>query len=122
MPPQRLSRAYAEEAVVASQPRTTSGDSGVLSGYGDASTLRAQLDVTAAAGTSPNLTAFVEDSLDGVNWNVIGTFAAKTAAGREVINVTTPFADRIRLRWVITGTTPSFTFSVVIASQVPEVA
>jgi hypothetical protein len=111
--------AYAEETPVASAARTTTGDTGVISGYGGAVSLRAQLDVTAASGTTPTLNVTIEDTLDGTTWNTVGTFAQKTAAGREVITVTTPFADRIRVRWVIAGTTPSFTFSVVIASQSP---
>lgn len=110
---------YTLEVAVPSAARTASGDSGMLEGYGPTSTIRSQLDVTAASGTSPNLTAFIEDSLDGVNWNVIGTFAAKTAIGREVINVTTPYADMLRVRWAISGTTPSFSFSVRLFSQSP---
>lgn len=102
---------------VASAARTSSGDSGAQADYGAAETLRVQLDVTAASGTSPTLDVVIEDTLDGTNWNVIGTFAQKTAIGREVINITTPFADRIRVRWTIGGTTPSFTFSVVVFSE-----
>ena len=97
---------------VASAPRTANGDSGVLTGYGPAKTIRAQLNVTAAAGTSPTLDVVIEDTLDGTNWNVIGTFAQRTAAGRQVIDITAAFADRIRIRWTVAGTGPSFTFSV----------
>lgn len=110
---------YAEETVVASAARTTTGSTAAISGYGGADTLRVQLNVTAASGTTPSLTVLVEDTLDGTNWNTIGTFAAKTAAGREVINVTVPFADRLRVSWTITGTTPSFTFDVICVSQSP---
>lgn len=100
------------EQVVASAPRTANGDSGLLPGYGPAETLRAQLNVTAAAGVSPTLDVVIEDTLDGTNWNIVGTFAQKGAVGREVINITTPFSDRLRVRWTIAGTTPSFSFSV----------
>lgn len=101
------------ETPVASAARTVSGDSGPLNGYGIASTLRAQLDVTAAAGTSPTLNVVIEDSVDGgATWNVVGTFAQKVAAGREVINVTAPFTGTLRARWTIGGTSPSFTFAV----------
>jgi len=119
--PNRSIGGYAEDVLVASAARTTSADTGEMTGFSDATTLRAQLDVTAASGTTPSLTVVIEDTLDGTTWNVVGTFAAKTAAGREVINVTTPFANRLRVRWTITGTTPSFTFSVVVASQAPTV-
>lgn len=102
-----------QETPVASAARTVSGDSGALGGYGIASTLRAQLNVSAASGTTPTLNVLIEDSVDGgVTWNTVGTFAQKTAAGREVINVTTPFTALLRVRWTIAGTTPSFTFAV----------
>lgn len=100
-----------------SAARTASGNSGAVSGFGDRSTLRAQLDATAAAGTTPTLDVVLEDTLDGTNWNVVGTFAQKVAAGREVINVTTPFTDRLRARWTVGGTTPSFTFSVIVYAE-----
>lgn len=107
----------AVDTLVASAARTTSGESAVLSGFDDADTLRAQLNVTAASGTTPSLTVLIEDTLDGTNWNTVGSFSAKTAAGREVINASGPFANDIRVRWTITGTTPSFTFSVVAAAK-----
>lgn len=110
---------YDEAVLVSSAARATSGDSGILTGYGGASTLRVQSDVTAASGTVPTLDVLVEDTLDGTNWNKIGSFAQKAAAGREVIDVTTPFAERLRVRWTIGGTTPSFTFSVSAVSQSP---
>lgn len=109
---------YYEDTLVASGARTASSQTSTASGFGKATNLRAQLDVTVVSGTSPNLTVFVEDSLDGTNWNPVGTFAAKTATGREVINITTPFANRIRVRWAITGTNPSFTFSVIVCADV----
>jgi hypothetical protein len=118
--PTRQAGGYQEEVLVASAPRTIDGNSGVLDGYGYASTLRVALNVTAASGTTPSATVVVEDTLDGVTFFPIATFAAKTAAGTEVLNVTTPFADRIRVKWTITGTTPSLTFSVTCASQAPN--
>lgn len=112
-----------EVTLVSSAARTASGDGGVLEGFGDIKAARVQLDVTAASGTTPTLDVVLEDSLDGTNWNTIGTFAQKTAAGREVINLhggkaesatfQPLFARRWRVRWTIGGTTPSFTFSVL---------
>lgn len=104
------------ETMLASAARTANGDTGVVAfgaGGAPSGNLRIQLDVTAASGTSPTLNVVVEDTLDGTNWNTVGTFAQRTAAGREVVNITTPFADRLRVRWTVGGTTPSFTFSVV---------
>ena len=95
----------------------------VFSGYGGASTLRLQLLVGAVAGTTPTLDVVVEDSIDGVNWNAIATFAQVTAgSARQIRDVTAPFADRVRVRYVVGGGTPSFTFGVISASQSPAVA
>lgn len=105
------------DTLVPSAARTSSADSGALTGWGVPDVARVQLDVTAAAGTSPTLDVVVEDTLDGTNWNVVGTFAQKTATGREVINLSTPFADRLRVRWTVGGTSPSFTFSVIAYSE-----
>lgn len=83
-----------------------------MAGYAAPSKLRVQLNVTEASGVTPTLDVVVEDTLDGGNWNVVGTFAQRTAAGRQVIDITTPFAGTVRFRWTIGGTTPSFTFAV----------
>lgn len=97
--------------VIQSLIRTTNGNSGDVRTYGS-DIIRAQLNVTVASGTSPTLNVLIEDTLDGINYNTIGTFAQKTAAGREVINVTAPFSEILRVSWAIAGTNPSFTFSV----------
>lgn len=117
MPLRSVFNSGVSDGVVASAARTTSGASAALAGYGGARLLRAQLDVTAASGTTPSLAVLIEDTLDGTNFYTVGTFAAKTAVGREVINVTTPFTDTLRVSWTITGTTPSFTFSVSVYSE-----
>jgi len=100
------------ETPVASAARTSSNNSGPLLHFGLAKTIRAQLDVTAASGTTPTLDVVIEDTLDGTNWNTVGTFTQKTTTGRQVIDITGLFAGTLRVRWTIGGTTPSFTFSV----------
>ncbi len=97
--------------VIESLARTTNGSSNTVQAYGGES-LRAQLNVTAATGTSPTLNVLVEDSLDGINFNTIGTFAQKTTAGREVINITSPFAENLRVSWTIAGTGATFSFGI----------
>jgi hypothetical protein len=101
-----------EEVLVPSAARTTNSQIESSEDYGPIDRLRAQLDVTAVSGTTPSMTVVVESTLDGTNWDALGTFAAKTAAGREVITINPLIGRRIRARWTITGTTPSFTFSV----------
>lgn len=110
-----MSVPYAQtDTFVASAARTTSSNSGILSGWGAAKTLRLQLNVTAVSGTNPTLDVLVEDTLDGTNWNTLVTFTQATGATREVKNLTTQFAPQIRVSWTIGGTaTPTFTFSVV---------
>ena len=120
--PGRPDYPYTTQDLAASAARTTNGNSEEFWGYGIASTLRVQLDVTAVAGTSPTLNVVIEDSIDGVNWHTVGTFAQRTAVGREVINITSPFANHLRVRWTIAGTAPSFTFAVLCASQTVGVA
>ncbi len=105
------------DVLVASAARTTSSTSAALSGYGASTTLRVQVDVTAASGTAPTLDVVIQDSLDGTTFNTIGTFAQKTAASREVINITVPFSETLRVSWTVTGTTPSFTFAVVAYTE-----
>ena len=99
---------------LASAARTTSSNSGALLGFGDWSKFRAQLAVTAASGTTPTLDVVIEDSLDGTNWNTVATFTQKTAAGVQAADVTGLFGDQLRVRWTIAGTTPSFTFGVLL--------
>lgn len=96
-----------------SAARTASGSALVSFSDTGNRALRAQLEVTAASGTTPTLDVVVEDSLDGTNWNAVATFAQRTTTGREVLNVQTPFHGQMRVRWTIAGTTPSFTFSVL---------
>ena len=106
------SQFYNELDLAASGARTAAGNGDTATGFGGAKTIRVQLAVTAASGTTPTLDVVLEDTLDGTNYNTIGTFTQKTAVSREVVNITTPFADRVRARWTTGGTTPSFTFSV----------
>lgn len=100
-----------------SAARTASGSSTPVTDQGDENTLRVQLNVTAASGTTPTLNVVIEDSLDGSNWNTIGTFAQRTGPGREVVNITAPFTNRVRVSWTVGGTTPSFTFDVLAYSE-----
>lgn len=119
MPAQGSIIGYIEETVVASAARTVTGNSGILTGWGGATTLRAQLEVT-AAGAGDTLDVVIQDTLDGTNFNTLIAFTQATGATREVKNLTTPFADRVRVLWTIAGNgSETFTFSVKVASQSP---
>lgn len=69
------------------------------------------LNVTEVSGTTPTLDVTIQESVDGVVWMTLFSFAQKTGAGTEV-KKTSAFARFLRASWVITGTTPSFTFSL----------
>ncbi len=117
MPRTDLPSLGSTDTLVASAARTASGDTGTLHNWGGPSQARVQLDVTAftvAAGNT--LDVVVEDTLDGTNWNVVGTFTQRTGIGRQVIALSTPFSDRLRVRWTVGGT-PAPTFSVVSYSE-----
>lgn len=107
------------QVLVASGTRTTDGDSGAIYIKDGYSRLATMLNVSAVSGTSPSLTVYVEirDPVSG-SWYVIGQFTPQTGISGELICIgaggDTKFVagDTIRVRWTITGTTPSFTFSV----------
>lgn len=105
------------DTLLPSVARTASGSSSALTGWGAAKTLRIQVNVTAASGSSPTLDVVLEDTLNGTDWNAIAVFSQLTGTGRVVANVTAPFTDRIRVSWGIGGTTPSFTFDVLCYSE-----
>lgn len=113
---------YVEEVVVASAARTTSSQTASLTGFGAAQKLLLYRKVTAFSGTTPTLDVVVEDSLDaGATWRTIATFPQKVnstfaATDFQQVLPAALFADTLRVRWTIGGTTPSFTFNVVCAS------
>lgn len=78
----------------------------------DRMNLSVLLSVTAATGTTPSLTVEVQWSNDGTTYASAATpdtFTAITAAGAVVKQF--PIKGRFaRLKYTVTGTTPSFTF------------
>ncbi len=117
MPNQTYAAPGATDTIVAPATRTTSADTGPITGWGAIQTIRTQLAVTTVSGTAPSLTVVVEDSLDGVTWWQLATFTPATAVGAQVINIGKPFTDRLRWRWTITGSGASFAFSVVTYTE-----
>ena len=88
----------------------------VLTGdYGRARSIVAQVNVTAISGTGPSLTVAIDDSVDGgANFSQVVVTAAISAVGltRLTIPITTPFGNKLRVRGVLGGTTPSATYQV----------
>jgi hypothetical protein len=101
--------------VVASAARTATGNSGDLTLGDKGAGLALVVDVTAVSGTSPSMTLSVEWSQDGGTTfgqaDPVDVFTAITAAATKTKSFTVK-GDHYRLVWTISGTTPSFTFSI----------
>lgn len=115
---------YREVELAASAARTTSGNGDAFTGFGKAETLSASLVVSAASGTNPTLDVVVQHSIDGTTWFDLITFTQRTSAANEIKSVSeeqgttvTAIGDRLRAKWTVGGTTPSFTFKVNVAAQ-----
>ncbi len=97
--------------VIESLPRTTNGSSSDFRTSGG-EFVRCQLSVVSVSGTTPALVVAVEDTIDGINFNTLASFPQKTSPGREILNVTVPFTENLRVSWTITGAAANFTFGV----------
>ena len=98
--------------VVTSAARTTTGTSQAIGC--DSAVLSVLLDVTAVSGTTPSMTVSVEWSTDGGTTFCVAETADAFTALTGTAQVCKQFrakSNYYRLRWTISGTTPSFTFS-----------
>ncbi|MGW8703233.1 hypothetical protein ACWGOK_41080 [Streptomyces eurythermus] len=94
--------------------RAVSGDTGAIPAFAGWSKMRAQLNITAISGLLSSLDVVIEDTHDGTNWNQVAAFTSRATTGRQVIDITSPFTEQLRVRWTVNGTGPSVTFSVLI--------
>ena len=96
--------------------RSASGSQATPLDVSQMSELAVFLVVGAASGTSPSLTVTVQDSPDGSNWADAYSFPAVTAApavlraGWQDLKMSV--GRFLRVSWQISGTDPSFNFSV----------
>jgi hypothetical protein len=93
-----------------SATRTATGNGTVVEETGKRRVASLTLTVAARSGTTPTLDVTVQTSRDGSTWYTAGSFAQATAAGAE--RKTFALDRFVRARWVLGGTTPSFTFSL----------
>lgn len=96
---------YVEDTVLAPGAVAGSGDSGILESYAAFQTLHLHIVVTALNGATVQV--FVDDTLDGTNFKQIAS-QGTVGAGVALLDVTVPFAERIRVRWTVSGGTPDF--------------
>jgi len=100
-------------AVLAVEARTTNGNTyaaPLATDYGSVITFF--LDVTAVSGTAPTLDVYIDiqDPVSG-KWVNQDKFPQVTATGTWALSVYVR-SNKYAVRWVLGGTTPSFTFSV----------
>jgi hypothetical protein len=136
-----MRRVYSEYA--ASAARTTTAGGTAITGISLFTEVVFQVNVTAQSGTTPTLDLYIQTSYDGgLNWvdiaaatqittvtgitilshnpdggtaspSFIATDGTKTGGTNKVVG----WGDRLRLKWKIGGTTPSYTFSASASVQ-----
>jgi hypothetical protein len=112
MPRRRTYPKTFQTYLATSAARTTSGNGSAISTGLEAAQV-AKLDVTAASGTTPSLTVVIEESANGsTGWSTKASFTARTTTGSQIIALPRLNHAFLRATWTISGTTPSFTFSV----------
>ncbi|HVA05514.1 MAG TPA: hypothetical protein VNG12_02115 [Acidimicrobiales bacterium] len=101
---------------------TASGSTGPLE-VGPLTTLAVDVNVSAVSGTTPSMSLVVERQGSDGNWYSIWAPSAVTVAGVVSTSIGPGCATAavvtsvVRLRWSITGTTPSFTFSASVIAR-----
>lgn len=106
--------------VIAHPPGTArtgngSGTSIQLAAVPAGQSLYAALHVQSVSGTTPSLTASIEsdDDTGFASATTIGTFTAATGLTSQLLQIPGPITDDwFRAAWTITGTTPSFLFTI----------
>jgi len=98
--------------ILPSASRTASGNTGDID-VGRFICAEVCLDITAVSGTSPVLNVYLEgkDQLSG-KYKVIWSVENISSTSTHWLTITTLAFRYIRARWTISGTSPSFTFSI----------
>ena len=98
--------------LLASGPITVSGVSTAVD-VGQYRAARLALDVTAVSGTLPTLALTIEtaDSATSTTWRTVATFASVTAPSSPTLTAA-DFGRWVRVRYVVSGTSPVFTIAV----------
>lgn len=116
-PALREQRDHELSQVVTSAARTSNGNSSTINNGRIPESVTLFINVTAASGSSPVLVVHLDTSPDGgTTWYPVTSTSNITATGQTRLPASV-YTDKgvgvlYRVRWVITGTTPSFTFTV----------
>jgi putative transposon-encoded protein len=91
---------------------TASGNSGDVD-VSTVSALEVELKVTAASGTSPTLAVYIEGKFEATgDYKTLASQTGITGTGIWYFTIDPLIFRYIRVRWVVGGTSPSFTFTV----------
>jgi len=102
-----------KSAVLIYSGTVTSSGSGSDANVSQFSVIELELKVTSVSGTSPTLDVYIEGKFENTgDYKVLASQTGITATGTWFFTIN-PCAFRyIRVRWVVGGTSPSFTFRV----------
>lgn len=101
---------------------TSNGNSSDLN-VANYSELLIDANITAVAGTTPTLQLFIDRKAADGNYYPIWNSPSITATGQASdsigagLNKAQSFAGTVRVRWVLGGTTPSFTLSISLIGK-----
>jgi hypothetical protein len=112
MAPSDIQAVYKDKAVLYSGTVTSSGNSADInvSNFG---VLEIELKVTSVSGTSPTLSVYIEGKFeDSGDYKPLVYQEGITGTGAWFFTITKLAFRYIRVRWVVGGTSPSFTFGV----------
>lgn len=98
--------------ILAQAVTLTTTTAGTAIELGDRNSLRLNLVITAASGTTPTLDVAVQSSPDNVTWTAVASFAQQTTTTTGVHTLFGPIDRFVRINSTLGGTTPSFSFSV----------
>jgi hypothetical protein len=77
------------------------------------SVLEIEIKVTAVSGTSPTLSVYIEGKFENTgDYKTLASQTGITATGTWFFTIDPNAFRYIRVRWVVGGTSPSFTFRV----------
>lgn len=103
-----------EAVLLASAARTTNGNGSPVDSIAGNDNIgedvRVFVDVTAVSGTTPSMTVTLQAVVEGVAYDLASS-SAITATGQYTFTATV-VPRSVQEKHVITGTTPSFTYSV----------
>lgn len=95
----------------------TSGNTGDIEL--DASALEIIIKVTSASGTNPNLSVYIEGKFESTgDYKIIASQKDINSTGTWFLTINPLLFKFIRVRWVVTGTSPSFTFTVAAQGMI----